>query len=571
MNKNIDGRNTFNNQTPKNTGEKGYSLEYMVTGLFQSQGYLARRSIPLQYGPVNQDATDVDVLGIQFTLPFRGHRIICDCKNKQKSKPYERIFWAKGLGEFTNASDVYVALPKTSSEIINFALTGGVRVLTNDKVSQFSSIPSGSYGIADEKFYKGFFAAIDRVLKNDKQAEKICLIVRKLYLKDDPFTSVNIAFDYLKIATKQLSISKYNSDHNTFWKYLCCELVVLIGLQILWICADTYSLSEKAREERILTKLTYGELEASQVHKLLNSAGDLANEIVRASIPSSYLPKTRLIEFGEFPPPEYAYSLIGIVERALQNPQWYVDMPQLLDFLLFEQGLKGKDFSDNAYRHMFKSGLSDEKLKASKNILSFVKDSVGFEWKSIWSKPLEEKLVPDTNKQSNDGNSDPHVEKINDEVKNIKTISISDQETKNIPSQTILNEKSIEMNNVSSTKKIDNKVQSGISKDPRTLFKQEMISLKGSSVAKNRSTVSQDPFTLLNDDFISKYTSYKNLNQLLKDNQFRTYDDIMSMKYDERNLFSQKVSKFSKWDDLLKKAVLEITETRLKGLKEEQE
>ncbi|OPG94632.1 hypothetical protein B2I21_30425, partial [Chryseobacterium mucoviscidosis] len=83
------------------------------------------------------------VLGIQFTLPFNVHRIICDCKNKQKSKPYERIFWAKGLGEFTSASEVYVALPKTSAEIINFALTGGVRVLTNDKVNQFSSTPSG--------------------------------------------------------------------------------------------------------------------------------------------------------------------------------------------------------------------------------------------------------------------------------------------------------------------------------------------------------------------------------------------------------------------------------------------
>lgn len=396
----------------KNQGQKGYSLEYMVTGLFQSQGYLARRSIPLQYGPVNQDATDVDVLGISFSLPFKGHRVICDCKNKQKSKPYERIFWAKGLGEFTKASEVYVALPKTSSEIINFAHTGGVRILTNDKVSQFCNTPSGSYGVADEDFYKSFFQAIERIIKNDKQAEKMWLTARKLYLSEDPYTSMNIAIDHLATATKQMIVTTQSIEDNLFWKYLCCELVVLIGLQVLWICADTYSLYEKDREERILSKLTYGKLEPLQAQQLLNSAKDLANEIVRANVPPSYLPSSKIIDFGEFPPPQYAYSIVGLVERALQNPQWYVDMPQLLDFLLFEQGLKGKDFSDIAYREMFRSGLSDEKLKAVKNIFSFIKDAVGFEWKMIWSK--EEKGITSKSVKSENQSSTKQVKEKND-------------------------------------------------------------------------------------------------------------------------------------------------------------
>lgn len=545
----------YNNKTvSKNNGEKGFSLEYMVTGLFQSQGYLARRSIPLQYGPINQDATDVDVLGIQFTLPFKGHRIICDCKNKQKSKPYERIFWAKGLGEFTNASDVYVALPKTSPEIINFALTGGVRVLTNDKISQFSNTPSGSYGIADEKFYKNFFSSIDKFVKSDKSAEKMWMTIRKLYLKDDPYTSINIAFNYLKTSIKNLSLSATNSDQNIFWKYLCCELVVLIGLQILWICADTYSLPEKAREERILGKLTFGELEATQVHKLLSSAGELANEIIRANIPSSYLPKSKLIEFGEFPPPDYAYNLIGIVQRALQNPQWYVDMPQLLDFLLFEQGLKGKDFSDNAFRDMFRSGLSDEKLKASKNILSFVKDSVGFEWKMIWSKPLEETEIKHEISKPTKTNSNKSL----DEVKSIPvTTSNIKVSTKNFSESENNKNENIQSTNISN-KHVQTKL-------PLTTknFKQSSKSPKETHVQNLRRAVGLDPLTFLNDDFINRHTAYNSFAELLKENQFRTFDDIMSMKYDERNLLSQKISKFQKWDDLLDASMVESLEKRV--------
>ncbi|QMV42668.1 hypothetical protein [Cohnella cholangitidis] len=551
----MNGNNRNENLSQRNNGEKGYSLEYMVTGLFQSQGYLARRSIPLQYGPINQDATDIDVLGIQFTLPFKGHRIICDCKNKQKSKPYERIFWAKGLGEFTKATDVYVALPKTSGDIINFALTGGVRVLTNDRFSQFSNTPSGSYGTADEKFYKTYSEAIDRVVKIDKQAERMWLTVRKLYLKEDPYTSLNIAFDFLETATKQLNLTKHHSINSMFWKYICCELVVLIGLQVLWICADTYSLPERAREDRILSKLTYGELESSQVHQLLNSASDLANEIVRANVPPTYLPKSRLIEFGEFPPPQYSYSLIGLVERALQNPQWYVDMPQLLDFLLFEQGLKGKDFSDNAYRVMFRSGLSDEKLKASKNILSFIKDNVGFEWKMIWSNPAE--INTASNTKSTPMSSKQNIGQISNEIKNEKTNNYSQDITSTM----------LEVKNDNKTPiHTSNDKQLEMPLDAKLNNNTDIHPIKEHSLAL-RKTVELEPLKFFNDDFLSKYTKYKNFHQLLSDNKLTSYSDISKMRNEERDELAIKVSHYKKWDDILDAAMNEILEKRINEIK----
>lgn len=522
-----------------NKGEKGFSLEYMVTGLFQSQGYLARRSIPLQYGPVNQDATDVDVLGIQFTLPFKGHRVICDCKNKQRSKPYERIFWAKGLGEFVKASEVYVALPKTSPEIIKFAQTGGVRILTGDKVGQFFNTPSGKYGVADEKFYKNIFNTIEMTIKKDKQAEKLWLSTKKLFLREDPYVSINIVFNNLDTATKQISLTQHH-ESNMFWKYLCCELVVLIGLQILWICADTYSLPEKAREERILSKLTYGELEPSQAHNLLTSAKDLANEIIKANVPLSYLPNTRLVDFGQFPPPQYAYNVVGLVERALQNPQWYVDMPQLLDFLLFEQGLKGKDFSDNAYRDMFRSELSEEKLKSARNILSFVKDSVGFEWKMIWTKRVDSykpssarQVTKDVNIKSTEG-----INSISNRKKRENQDKMDEQPFNQLNVGNILEQVNRERNEKESNPIMDH-------------------------IIATRNTVKTNPSLFFSSDFLAEFTSYKDLNDLLNQNGFASFEELDKINLNDKNRFTRRISNFKKWDELLEAALDFVIQKKL--------
>ena len=53
---------SFSNKTDK----KGFGFEYDVSDMFQMQGYLTRRGVPLQYGTTNQDATDVDVFGVKF-------------------------------------------------------------------------------------------------------------------------------------------------------------------------------------------------------------------------------------------------------------------------------------------------------------------------------------------------------------------------------------------------------------------------------------------------------------------------------------------------------------------------
>ncbi|WP_227766376.1 hypothetical protein [Zhaonella formicivorans] len=371
--------------------KKGLGFEYQVSGMFQSQGYLTRRGIPLQYGVSNHDVTDIDVLGIIFTNPFQGHRIICDCKNKARSKPYERIFWAKGLGEFVKANNVFVALNKTQWEIIRFASTGGVKVLTSEILEEYKD-KRYSIGLADGDFYSEYESKLQKVAKSNSYINSILSNTRKLYLHENPYVAVNICLEFLKSVARGLDhAGNHNNDHRDTLKFLACELTILVGLQILWICSDVLGLPGGARRNHITSKLTYGDLDPKTANDLISTVKDLANEIIRSSVPKSVAPKS--IDLGSIDPPPYTDSLIGLIERALARPNLYLTMPQHLDFLLFEQGLKGKEYSEEQLMNVFGYGLSDERFKVSRNILSFVRESCGLDWKSLWNKGEIQKQV----------------------------------------------------------------------------------------------------------------------------------------------------------------------------------
>jgi len=381
---------------------KGPRLEYIVSGLFQNQGYLTRRSIPLQYGNRNQDATDIDIIGHLFTLPFQMHTIICDCKNKQKSKPYERIFWAKGLAQFVGASDVYVSLPQASWDTVKFAQKGNVRIITFESIKEYSKRNAYLYGLADDDFYINFFNNLNNEIKQNKQLYDAFIILKGIYLNEDPYVTINVAIDLIQTSGKNMALigEKGTKDNFTFWKYICCESLIIVGLNILKICVDTFCLPSKAREQHILSKLTYGDIDPTKINKILKYAKNVANEMVKASIPKTALPKASVVDFGEISPPHYAYSIVGIVERAILNPEWYINLPQVLDFILFEFAVKNKEFSMEIFKTIFNTEFTNETLKAAKNLLIFARNVCKVNIKLLWDS--SDSFMTKKNEQTNE-------------------------------------------------------------------------------------------------------------------------------------------------------------------------
>jgi len=376
---------------------RGDRLEYLAMGVFQGQGYLVRRKVPLKYGLGGQDATDVDVLGIKFTKPFQPQCIICDCKERQRTKPYERIFWAKGLSSFVNALEVYVALPKASWEIINFARLGQVHILTYE-VLQDSFVKTygkdgKAYGLANQFFYEPLYQRMLQVCKKHKKVGDILFQARTLYLVTNPYVSLNIALPHLKASANMLRrVENISRDIFELWRFITADLIVAISLMLLYIASDTIGFSKTERQRHIIERLTYGDVSPKKAREIFSLAKELALEWAKTLSPGtshqSFLP----LDIGDIEPPSYAPNVAGLVERAIASPSLYHELPQLLDFLLFEQSLQNKAFSDDEYRHTFPSTMQDERLKVARNIFAFVRDAVGLDLKVFW--PKEENNLP---------------------------------------------------------------------------------------------------------------------------------------------------------------------------------
>lgn len=375
--------------------QRGARLEYFVASVFQGQGYWVRRGVPLKYGISGQDATDIDVLGIRFTQPFQPHLIICDCKDKQRSKPYERIFWAKGLAHFVNASETYVALPKASLDVITFAKTGQVRILTQEILEssylQLYNVDNRPYGIANSGFFEPFEQQISRLLKNNRAANEVLVEIKSLFLVKDPYVALNLAMDRLMICIEEMKKTE-GKDSFALWRYIAAEIIVLVSLLLLYIASDSMGLSKTEREKHIISKLTYGEMSQQKAEGIFRSFKDLTYETIRSIAPDVSQESLQPFDIGKIEPPHYAPDIVGLVERAILSPTIYHELPQVIDFLLFEQSLQDRGFVKEQYQRVFSTPNQDERLKVARNIFSFLRDTLGLNLGAFW--PRQEGNLP---------------------------------------------------------------------------------------------------------------------------------------------------------------------------------
>ena len=160
---------------------------------------------------------------------------------------------------------------------------------------------------------------------------------------------------------------------------------------LLDICRDVFGMSQELREKYISTKLTYGDSEATYINGLIESVTRYANEMLAEKIPKEYYNKN-LVERMEIPAPHYTKNCIAIIERAYNNPEWYIDMLRNIDFILFEFMLKNQKFDYTLFSEHCKNYLVNEKLKACKNVLFFICSSAAVHLGDIWKE--ENDFVP---------------------------------------------------------------------------------------------------------------------------------------------------------------------------------
>lgn len=333
---------------------KGLNFENKVVEYFRSQGYLAKRGIALTTNG-KQDATDIDVYGIKFIYPFVETTLICDCKDKARPKPFERLFWTKGLAEYVRVNNIYVALPKVQTDIAAFASDINVNILNKDQINSFDS-NIFSYGLGN----------IDS-LEKDKNFTMKYNAIKQLYIYRNPYSMLNKCLIHIQSVSKEIKIIKIE-DKNKYINLLS-ELMVLLSISILRICSKLMSLDNTNREAYLMKKLTYGEMPADKANMILENVSILAYEVIKKETGRV---KVDMGDFNFIKPPEYASDIIGLISRAIEKPQSYLDLPQIMDYVMFELVLDNKKFNEEEFKNIFGNLLYNEKIKSCKNIIHLV-------------------------------------------------------------------------------------------------------------------------------------------------------------------------------------------------------
>lgn len=107
---------------------KGAGLEELVRAYFARQGFVAIRSVSIQFE--EEEVTDVDVWLYGRQGGGVRTRALVDVKDKKSPKAFERIMWARGMQLALNCDRAVVATTDTNTKVTRFAQQQKVALLT---------------------------------------------------------------------------------------------------------------------------------------------------------------------------------------------------------------------------------------------------------------------------------------------------------------------------------------------------------------------------------------------------------------------------------------------------------
>lgn len=275
----------------------GTTLEVKVAAYFQSYGYYVKRGINVISGQEGSDATDVDALAINFTPTQSEERVIIDCKDKDRPKPYERILWVSGLQKYSEATRAVFSAPRIPLAAREFAMRGGVEILDvstiDERLSNFKYLDYG-YGAGSASLTSELELKWAGAKKESRELNSSYVDMLSTTIYGRPLTNLNRIINFShKIYKMKLS----TPDAAWIKRFICLEGASLFSLMLCRIAAETRTLRQDDREAIIKKGLTYGEIDPKVIERIYKITG-----------------------MGEDPisPPDYANSILDLMNSLFR-------------------------------------------------------------------------------------------------------------------------------------------------------------------------------------------------------------------------------------------------------------
>jgi hypothetical protein len=304
------------------------------------------------------DATDVDLLAIRFNVPLSEEKLIVDCKDRRKPRPFERVLWTVGLASFAKANQSVVVLPRALWQVRDFAAQGGVQVLEAFEIERHlrsnSSSSLGRFSDADPSI------ASQRAQSSDRDLYRERLKLRQMLILGHPLTNLNRI-----VRTLSQWGRKLKGDETDDWSIrdLCFDAAVIAAVMIIRFACETKWTPEKDWADYARKKLTYGDVSPQKAQELARLALD------------------RELPEG-IPAPPYTAEVIRVLAALRSNPEIAARLPYYLDYYLFGYIVRE---SHAGYRTApLTDSTGDGTLKLTRRILSALSYAAGVP-SAIWS------------------------------------------------------------------------------------------------------------------------------------------------------------------------------------------
>jgi len=328
--------------------QKGRGLEHRVAAYFQAHGYFVRTSVTLSVAAGTKDATDIDVLAIRFTPPMLEERVVADCKDRKRAKPFERILWTRGLASFAHATAALVVVRSAPWQAREFGAVADIQLVQSSIIDNYLSSLTGFIPFAEaDPVLSGQLEAIRAGITKDRTTTELYrqrLRVRQLLVLGNPITGFNRAVRAVTAIHDILSRST-GSVRELAQNYLRDAAAISSIMLVRFACNSRWT-PEKDWTSNLEKKLTYGDFSP---HKAQQLAGIAFQSGFHAGLPA----------------PHYVDEVTQLVKHFIAHPLLAATVPPALDARLF-----GKS-SHNGLPSVIPRP-HDEILRLSRRVLSVI-------------------------------------------------------------------------------------------------------------------------------------------------------------------------------------------------------
>ncbi|HTZ46922.1 MAG TPA: hypothetical protein VMH20_04990 [Verrucomicrobiae bacterium] len=351
----------------------GDPLEYRVARLFVWSDFFVRRGREIYTVAALDRATDLDVLAIRYTQPFRKSVQIAECKS-DGDRPLDRIFWLSGVQKFIGADNATLFRRSTKWNIKDFAKVVGVEILDHPRLEELEkdvAVDTSVWpGVSDRAFFLAHEDEWNKSLQRDEPLTELYLTLASEVRYQDPFGGINYLLHHARALTRALKEKRLPSE--SFGRFLLCETLAHLAMFLMQVAESSFSLSSFDRSGLIKRGLTYGHMDPKLIDRIFRNAHRIASETLKHYARSD----VKVDEsFFRMPAPPNVSEVQDIIELLIRHPRASTSFVPLTDLLLSEMYLKGR--STDWIGRLYTYSDMDDRLALVRKFIQIVKNVAG--------------------------------------------------------------------------------------------------------------------------------------------------------------------------------------------------